>query len=99
MLRGAPQLVSLPSSAPGCICFAVDLVVDRHDAPRVAVRGGSVDVANVLELGDERGGRKVRFLVEADAGPADYDVSVIVAVGGSELVVVGPHVPARNDQR
>jgi hypothetical protein len=99
MLRGTPQLVSVPSSAPGCVCFAVDLVIDRHDAPRVAVRGGSVDVVNVIELGDDGDGRRVRFLVEADPGAVDYDVKVIVAVGNRELVVTGPHVPARNHPR
>ena len=99
MLHGPPTIVSLPSpvgAESDVIAFAVDLVVDRADAPRVAVRGGSVDVVNVIEQGvNDAGLRRVRFLVEADRGSAAFDVRVIVAVGGVEQSLSGPHVPAR----
>ncbi len=98
MLRSAPSIIPLDTGTPGAVRFAVDLVVDRHDAPRVAARGGSVDVVNVLELGDDEAGRRVRFVVEADPGAAPYDVHVIVAVDGREQIVAGPHVPARSAQ-
>jgi hypothetical protein len=96
MLRRSPQLTPLPTSATGGVCFAVDLVVERHDAPRVAARGGTVDVVNVVELGDDDAGRRVRFIVEADLGEAPFDVQLIVAVDGREETIAGPRVPARS---
>jgi len=99
MLHATPTIVSLPppvGADDDVIAFAVDLIVDRADAPRVAVRGGSVDVVNVLDQGvDDAGRRRVRFLVEADRGSAAFDVRVIVALDGVEQTLAGPHVPAR----
>jgi hypothetical protein len=99
MLHAPPTIMPLPppfGAESDVIAFAVDLVVDRADAPRVAVRGGTVDVVNVVEQGiDDAGLRRVRFLVEADRGSAAFDVRVIVAVGGVEQSLAGPHVPAR----
>jgi hypothetical protein len=96
MLHAPPAIVPLPAPADDVVAFAVDLVVDPGDAPRVAVRGGSVDVVNVLDHGaDDAGHRRMRFLIEADRGDAAFDVRVIVAVGGTEQTIAGPRVPAR----
>jgi hypothetical protein len=96
MQHAPPTIVPLPAPDVDVVAFAVDLVVDPADVPRVAVRGGSVDVVNVEDHGvDARGHRRVRFLVEADRGEAPFDVRVIVDVGGAEETLVGPHVPAR----
>lgn len=96
MLHAPPTIVSLPGADDAVVAFAVDLVVDRADVPRVAVRGGSVDVVNVEDHGaDDAGRRRMRFLVEADRGDVAFDVRVIVAVGGAEQTIAGPHVPAR----
>jgi hypothetical protein len=96
MLHAPPAIVLLPAPDDAVVSFAVDLVVDRADVPRVAVRGGSVDVVNVEDHGAvDASRRRMRFLVEADRGEVAFDVRVIVAVGGDEQTLAGPHVPAR----
>lgn len=100
MLHATPALTLLPSPADDVVAFAVDLVVDRGDAPRVAVRssvtGGVVDVVNVEDAGtDVAGRRQVRFLVEADRGAVEFAVRVIVALDGVEQTIAGPVVAAR----
>ena len=99
MHHAPPAIVPLPppvGAERDVLAFAVDLVVDRADAPRVAVRGGTVDVVNVIEqVGVDDGLRRVRFLIEADRGSAAFDVRVIVALDGIEQTIAGPHVPAR----
>ena len=98
MLHTAPH-ISPPVVADDVVAFTVTVVVDRGDAPRVAVRapaGHSVDVVNVEEGAPVDGGhREIRFLVEADRADAPFDVRVIVALGDVEQVLAGPAVPAR----
>ena len=99
MLHSAPH-VSAPIISDDAVAFSVSIVVDAHDAPRVAVRapaGRSVEVVNVEEgaaLLDGR--RQVRFLVEADRGDSAFDVRVIVALGDVEQTLAGPTVPVRH---
>lgn len=104
MLHAPPAIVLLDPPEPHVVAhvvaFAVDLVVDRGDAPRVAVRSprpGQVDVVNVEDAGhDPAGRRRVRFLVEAEREPADdYEVRVIVSLGDVEQSLPGPRIPAR----
>jgi len=98
MLHGPPAIVIL-DPGPDVVAFAVDLVVDRGDAPRVAVRcpiPGRVDVVNVEDAGRDAGGRRtVRFIVEAERDAVPYDVRVIVSLGDAEQGLAGPHIEAR----
>ena len=99
MLHSAP-LVSAPVVSDDVVAFSVSIVVDGHDAPRVAVRapaGYAVEVINVEEgaaLPDGR--RQIHFLVEADRGDRAFDVRVIVALGDVEQTLTGPTVPVRH---
>lgn len=98
MLHTAPH-ISPPVVTDDVVAFTVTVVVDRGDAPRVAVRaptGHSVDVVNVEEGAPVDGGhREIRFLVEADRADAPFEVRVIVALGDVEQTLAGPAVPAR----
>ena len=99
MLHTAPH-ISPPVVADDFVAFAVIVLVERGDAPRVAVRapaGHSVDVVNVEEGALIDGGRReIRFLVEADRADVPFDVRVIVALGDVEQTLAGPTVPPRH---
>jgi hypothetical protein len=94
-LAVAPILSPL-TMTPTLARFTVTLSVSPAVSPRVAVRGGAVDVVNVEHVGIAAdGSRLVRFVVEAERGDAPYDVTVIVDVG-EEHTFAGPQVPPRS---
>ena len=102
MIQQAPQILprEQPTGSTGsAFFFAVAVVVDPKDAPRVSVKAapgstGSVEVTAVEETLREHDQRVVVFQAEAERSQSAWWVAVVVECGATLLTLDQVSVPA-----